>query len=263
MSNLAYPRKKSSILKIVVASDFHIPYHDEIALNLFYQFLKNTQPHRLIIAGDFLDMWELSRFRKFPTMDGNSFNNELETAKKIIKKFTVLCPDTLIDYICGNHSFRIQSYLMEKARELYSLPSLHLEYLLELHKYPQIRFYELKNKSRFSHHFVKYGYLWIGHADMSRKEAAYTARGLRDELGCNLITGHTHKLAFAPKTYKDGTLVAWESGCLCQKETDYSTFSNWQQGWLYLETNPEITQFTIHPILIQNSQFIFNGKVYA
>lgn len=248
--------------KLLAIGDFHIPYQSPEATSLFYKFIKDCQPDWIILLGDFLDCWELSHFRKFPAIDGNDFQNEIERGKEVLAKIVKICPESKIVYIEGNHEFRIKSYLMEKAEKLYNLPSLRLEYLLELHKYPQITFYELRNKSKFSHHFVKQGHLWFGHADISRKDAGYTAKALREEIGINVITGHTHKLAFSPRTYKDGILSGWEAGCMCQLESDYSTINNWQQGWLYIEANQDISQYTIHPILIQDNSFIFNGKIY-
>ena len=262
MSILVPPKGKSSLLKICAFGDLHIPYHSPECVALLFQFLKDTQPDWIYILGDLLDCWELSHFRKFPVMNGNDFQKEIELTKKYFADIFQTCPKTKVVYIEGNHEFRIKSYLMERAKELYFLPSLRLEYLLELHKYPQVHFYELRNKSKFSHNFSKLGYLRLGHADMSRKEAGATAKGLRDELGCNVITGHTHKLAFTPKKYADGVLQGWEAGCLCKLNPDYMSNPNWQNGFLFIEANKDITQWTITPILIENNSFIFGGKVY-
>lgn len=252
----------SRVKRLVIAGDTHFPYVDVKALELFYKFIKDIQPDWIILTGDILDCWELSSFRKFPTIDGNSFEKELEQAKVFFRTLIRLCPKSKIAYAEGNHSFRIKRYLMERAKELYFLPSLKLENLLEFHKYPQIYFQEVKNKSRFSHNFIKFGHLQIGHADMSRKEAGATAKGLRDELGCNIITGHTHKIAMSPRTYLQGSLVGVEAGCLCQLNPDYLSNPNWQQGVVYVETNDDFTEFTIYPIMFRDYKFFFGGRIY-
>lgn len=251
------------IKKLACLGDFHIPHQSIPATNLAYQFLKDSQPDYIFLIGDFIDAWDLSSFRKYPAIDENTFKNEIDLAIGELKKIRSICPKSIIYFIFGNHEFRIRKYIMEQAPALYWLKNFHLEYLLEFHKL-NIHWQDLpEDKTRYSHNFFKIGHLKIGHGDLIRKEAGYTAKGLRDELGGNIITGHTHRLGFSPRSYYDGVLVAYENGCLCNLNPDYISNANWQHGFSYIEANKDITEFNVYQILIRDNKFYWNNKVYA
>jgi UDP-2,3-diacylglucosamine pyrophosphatase LpxH len=59
-------RKTRRSQMVVVANDFHVPFHDAIALALFQRFLRREQPDWLILNGDLMDFWEVSRFDLTP-----------------------------------------------------------------------------------------------------------------------------------------------------------------------------------------------------
>ncbi len=57
------PGRPSKTRKIVVASDFHVPFHrKDVLAGLIEQEARDTDV--LVIAGDLADMWATSRFRK-------------------------------------------------------------------------------------------------------------------------------------------------------------------------------------------------------
>ena len=58
------------IEKIVVCGDMHIAEQDDIILKLFLRFLKKEQPDTLVLNGDILDFYDLSRFDKQLAKEG-------------------------------------------------------------------------------------------------------------------------------------------------------------------------------------------------
>ena len=56
--------KKITDGTIVIASDIHIPFQDKAAVRAFLSYVKEKQPEVIVLNGDVLDMFMLSRFTK-------------------------------------------------------------------------------------------------------------------------------------------------------------------------------------------------------
>ena len=86
---------------VLSLNDFHVPYHDQRAVDTAFSFAKYIKPHRLILH-ELLDWYSLSRFSKDPN-----------------RKLNLL----------SNHDKRLQKYLDSHAEELYNLDVLKIENL--------------------------------------------------------------------------------------------------------------------------------------
>ena len=116
---------------VVVANDFHIPFHDEAALALFKRFLREEKPDWLILNGDFQDFWEVSRFDLTPRT-GKEFREEIAMGRRILRPLRRMLPKARITWIEGNHEFRLRKYVIAHAAELYGLPGLSVPELFRL-----------------------------------------------------------------------------------------------------------------------------------
>jgi len=257
------------IKKVVIAGDAHIPFTDIRALELFHKFLKEWQPNALILNGDWIDCYEVSQFSKAP-IDKAEFVAEIESAKKELKKLRQILPNAEIKYIEGNHEMRLKKYLISKARELYKLfiggffdeenNKTLLEYLLGCHKL-DIDYHPVREElDKFSHNYIDFHGIKIGHFDKVLKNGGYTARALRDDLGSDIIQSHTHRIGSSYKTYLDRIGFGLEIGCLCEKPT-YTEAPDWQLGFLagYLD---EKDNFYPYQIILKDYHFIFENKRY-
>ena len=250
---------KNKFFKTVVVADIHIPFQDNLLIDLFYEFLKDEKPDYLILGGDIIDCFQLSSFRRIP-LDKVGFQDELGQAKKFFKKIRDIIPEAVIYYIEGNHEFRLRKYLIDQAKELYFVPTLRLSYLLDCDKYKIIYVPCKRELNKFSHNYINFNGICIGHFDKVLKNAGYTARMLRDEIGISLIQTHIHRTGMSSRTFVDGVRIGWEIGCMCQNPT-YQTLPDWQRGFGVLFTRG--SNYMFYPIVIDDYQFIApNGKEY-
>lgn len=103
---------------IIVASDIHIPFQDQLAVKAFLTYCAKKQPEAIVLNGDVLDMFMLSRFTKG---EGRNPLEEITECRQLLETLRALCPNALIYYVIGNHETRLERYVLNKAPELASL----------------------------------------------------------------------------------------------------------------------------------------------
>lgn len=103
---------------IIVASDIHIPFQDQLAVKAFLTYCAKKQPEVIVLNGDVLDMFMLSRFTKG---EGRNPLEEITECRQLLETLRALCPNALIYYVIGNHETRLERYVLNKAPELASL----------------------------------------------------------------------------------------------------------------------------------------------
>ena len=226
----------SSKDRFVVISDLHFPYEDKKAIKAMLEFIKLHKVQTVLLNGDILDMYDVSRFDKSPDRI-NSLQSELNKAKALFKELRKILPEARIVFIKGNHEERVERYL-KKHPELFSLDCLKLPKLLELDTFG----IEYQDK-----HF-KLGPLKITHGSVVRKFSAYTAHAEMDKHDCSGISGHTHRLGVFYKKTPSRYMAWYEGGCLCDTDPEYVTSPDWQQGFIYGYIEKD--SFSVTPIPI-------------
>lgn len=103
---------------VAVASDFHVPFQDKEAVSSFINYCAEIQPTAIVINGDLVDMYMLSRFAKG---EGRNPMSEIEEARDILCQIREACPASNIFYVIGNHEQRLEKTILSKAPELASL----------------------------------------------------------------------------------------------------------------------------------------------
>jgi len=254
--------KTSARQLVVVANDFHVPFHDQKALALFKLFLRKEKPDWLILNGDFQDFWEISSFDLTPRT-GKAFLDEIRTGRKILKSFRRILPQAQITWIEGNHEFRLRRYLIHKAPELYGLPGLSVPELFELQdlNIEYIPCHPLASK--FIDNFIRVGKLYVGHWDTVAKEGGYAAKRLVDDKGVSLLQGHTQRFASQAKTTVDGrVLLGIENFCMCSRSAGYDAYPDWQLGFSVVYLEPDSGRFQWYPVVIGRRGFLWRNREY-
>lgn len=109
----------AGVIRTLFIPDTHRPYHDKRAWSLLLKVARKWKPHRLVIGGDFADFYKASNHSKDPrrtltlqseVADVNVGLDELDAIGARDKHF-----------IAGNHEFRLERYLMDKAPELFGI----------------------------------------------------------------------------------------------------------------------------------------------
>ena len=223
------------------------------------RFLKDLKPDWLILAGDYLDCWELSDFKRMKTTNKNSFEKEAERGREILEWIRRAIPNAKITLIEGNHEFRFKKCINSKAPEFAWM--VNIEHALNLAKY-NVEYVQLKEgMDRWSNCYVEVGDLLIGHFDTISKHGGYTAKMLVDTLGVSLMQAHCHRFGAHARTYADRIIVAYENMCMCLKP-QYESNPNWVLGWSVVYLNKRSGETNVYPIVLKGYNFIFNGKQY-
>lgn len=206
---------------IIVASDIHIPFQDALAVKLFINYCAKKQPEVIVLNGDILDMFMLSKFTKG---EGRNPLEEITEARYLLENLRAVCPNSQIYYVIGNHETRLERYVLNKAPELASL----IEDVFSIVKVSDFRIRGCASLTVNDNLVFKHGTLLGNKSGLSaikEMENAYMS-------GC---TGHTHRLC-KYIARKSGRKFFWiETGCLCDLTPEYMINPNWQQGFASIE----------------------------
>lgn len=206
---------------VVIASDVHIPFQDTNAVNAFIKYCEDKQPTSIILNGDILDMFLLSRFTKG---EGRNPLEEVTECRELLKVLRDKCKKSSIYYVIGNHETRLERYVLTKAPELASL----IEDVFTILKVDEFTVRGCASLTINDKILVKHGTLLGNKSGLSaikEMENSYMS-------GCS---GHTHRLC-KYIARKAGKKFFWiETGCLCDLNPEYMINPNWQQGFATIE----------------------------
>ena len=245
-------RMKDKYEKVVIAGDYHIPFEDKQACRAFDKFLKDFKPDTLIINGDFLDFYDLSKFDKDYRKE-NKLQEELDKGYDMLANYRKMLPNAKIFMTTSNHmEKRLERFKRGEGKALASLEYLTTQNMLKLDEL------NIKLVSTYDNkHFM------VLHGDMARKHSGYTAKGTLDDKGKTVFMNHVHRLASHYKTDELGTRVGVECGCMCTVKPEYiDGVPNWQQGFAVIYRKHKGNWFQHYLVKITNGKFIFNGKEY-
>lgn len=207
--------------KFVALGDIHFPFQNNDAIKHTLTFLDNYKPHWIILLGDVVDCYSLSRFDKDPKRI-LSLQKEFDLASSFLTELKDRFPKSKIVYLEGNHEKRLQRYLNSHP-EISSLRTLTIKDLLGLD------FLDIPYVKEFS-----LGGLLFHHGEVVRKYSGQSARGELEANDGSGVSGHTHRLSHYFKTTPNRELEWVEAGCLCSKDPVYlDHLPDWQNGFVY------------------------------
>jgi len=112
--------------KLFVMADIHFPFQDKLALATAIDEAEEYQPNIILLLGDTIDFYKLSRYIQNPKERNTTA--EINMCKDFLVDLRLRFPSARIIYYVGNHEERLDNYIMSKANEIYDL----VEGLLEL-----------------------------------------------------------------------------------------------------------------------------------
>lgn len=238
--------------QIFVLSDIHIPFQDNDTLSIVFDAMVDAQPSHVVLLGDVLDCYSISKFCKRPDRVRN-LQTEINIFYELMRELKKELPNTEFHYVLGNHENRLERLVLENPG-LFGLEALEPSKLFRL---DELGIFYHKTKVKLNN-FIYY------HGDCVRKDTSYSAKAeFMDHKMNDGISGHTHRLGSYYTTYEQNPTGWFENGCLCKMEPDYLNDpdkANWQQGFTIVDSFDGINQGT--QILINNHKFALNGKIY-
>lgn len=208
---------------VIIGSDAHIPFQDNKAVEAFCNYCKEIQPSAIILNGDILDFYKLSRFIKG---EGRNPYEEISACRDLLKRIKTDCPNSKIYYVIGNHETRLETYVLNNAPHLASL----VEDVFTIIKTNEIGVIGC-SEVLINDIFV------CTHGKMLGSKAGLSAIKEIEKHYMSGASGHTHRLAKFI-TRKAGRKFVWlETGCLCDLNPEYVQDPDWMQGFAAVEFN--------------------------
>ena len=244
--------------KTVVSGDWHIPFHCNEALNLFFAFIEKEKPDRIILNGDVADNYEISKFTRDPQRKAD-LRDEVKEVRDWLYRLRGIAGKCEIIYICGNHEHRLHKYILTNAKELAGLDGLTLPAQYHLDKL-RIKWVPCE-ADRFVDTYYALPNLLVGHFDKTSAHSAYAAKLLLDSYGISLIQAHVHSFGATNRTLAGGMVAAWEGGCLCDLQPHYCRPKNWAHGFHVIHHRSD-GYFSLEPVLMVDHKFRYGGTLY-
>lgn len=234
--------------KITVLSDIHIPYHSIEALTACFDFLKSEKPTAILLNGDILDFYQLSRFGKDPRK--RSVAHELQAAREFLDVLSQF--GAKIYYKIGNHEERYEHYLMAKSPELLGIQQFELKYLLGLNE----RGIDLIGDKRI----IKANDLNIVHGHefgQSIFSPVNVARGLFLRGKVSALQGHNHQTSSHTESNMNGEITTTYSiGCLSELSPAYLPINKWNHGFCMVDLHDNGKDFHVRNYRIHKGKIL-------
>lgn len=232
--------------RVMILSDVHIPYHSIDALTAAFSFAKKEKPDAILLNGDVLDFFTLSRFAKDPK--GRSFAHELEA----FRRFFEVVMETFgakVYFKIGNHEERYQHFLWMKAGELDGVQEFDLSNIIKA----RAEGVEVIKDKRI----VKLGGLNVLHGHEfggSIFSPVNIARGLFLRGKVSAMQGHNHQTSEHTESNMNGEITTTFSlGCLCELNPAYLPINKWNHGFAMVDVDGQdfhVRNYRIHKGLV-------------
>lgn len=233
--------------RVLVMSDIHIPYHSIEALTTVFDFAKKEKPDAILLNGDTLDFFGLSKFCKDPRK--RSFANELEAFKQLFCILDKTFPNAKKYFKIGNHEERYLHFLFMKAKELVGVDEFELENIIKarangIEIIGDKRIIQANGLNIIHGHEFATGFF----------SPVNVARGLFLRGKTSAIQGHNHQTSEHTESDMNGKITTtWSTGCLCELHPEYMPINKWNLGFAMIDMGNDDFE-------VRNKR-IYKGKV--
>lgn len=235
--------------RVGILSDIHVPYHDDAVIELALRHLKKLNIDTLILNGDTMDFFGLSKFQKDPRQI--NFASEIAQGKQFLDACRAIFPKARIIFKWGNHDTRFENYLILKAPELLSVPDFQMCNVLG---FEELGIEEVKDDRP-----IAVGKLNVIHGHeykFSISNPVGAARGIFMRANVHSLCGHFHQSSsYSKRNLEQKVISCFSTGCLCQINPEYRRLNDWCHGFAFCELDAE-DGFSVH------NYRIFEGRIY-
>ena len=233
---------------ILLLSDIHVPYHNIPALTLALKYGLENGVNTILLNGDIIDFYAISRFEKDPRK--RNFGHEVLMTRQFLTTLRQLFPNAAIYYKCGNHDVRYDHYIMRNAPDLLGMNEFSFESLMKLDEL-NITFIPDKQIIRAGNLTILHGHE-LGQSVFS---PVNIARGLFLRAKDNALCGHHHQASEHSEPNINGKLTTcWSVACLCELHPDYMPINKHHHGFAHVKVM-DTGEFEV------SNYRIVNGKI--
>jgi predicted phosphodiesterase len=238
-------RLEDKFKKVGIMSDIHVPFHSMSALTCAIKHLREEQIDCLILNGDIMDFYAISRHEK--EKDLRDFAKEIEMGRNFLQKIRDLFPLIPIYYKMGNHENRWQRYLNEQAEEFAQLHEMQFEQFFRLDKLGMIYVPDWQG--------IELANLLVAHGHELLAGGMNPSQSTFNKTFCNTLIGHVHRTTNTiKKTGFKEFIHTYSTGCLTQLSPKYYPFAQHNHGFAVVEIENGKTK--VHNIMIKDGKIV-------
>jgi len=219
--------------RIGVLSDIHVPFHNNPALTCALDHFKKRRIDCILLNGDTIDFYALSRFEKDPRERDTAY--ELKMVGQLLDYIREKFPKVRLIWKDGNHDERWMSYMRVKAPELLDIPQFQFSAIM--------RFAERGMEYVTDKRLILAGGLTILHGHEYRQAIlapVNAARGFFLKAKASTLTGHLHQSSeHTEPTVRGKMITCFSAGALCDLHPAYMPLNRWNHGFAVVNLNGE------------------------
>jgi predicted phosphodiesterase len=232
--------------RLLVLSDIHIPYHSIDAITCTFDYAKKEKPDAILLNGDTLDFFGLSRFMKDPKK--RSVAHELQAFKELVDVIKKTF-NAKIYYKMGNHCERYEHFLWMKAHELVGIEEFDFSNIIKA-RAEGIEIIKDKRIMKAGDLNIIHGHEFGG----SVFSPVNIARGLFLKGKVSAMQGHNHSTSEHTESNMNGEITTtWSLGCLSELHPAYLPINKWNWGFAIIDIDGQDFE-------VRNKR-IYKGKV--
>jgi len=238
----------SGYKRALIIADVHLPYQNNEAITTTFDYAKKEKPDVVIINGDLIDCFQLSKFVKDPK--ARHFAEELGIMKhffEVLQK-TFKCK---IIFKFGNHELRYEHFLFTKAKELVGVEEFEFENIIKA-RANGIEIVKDKTIIKLNHLDLLHGHEFV----TGFFNPVNVARGLQLRAKVSAMQAHSHKSSEHTEVDLHGNIkTTWSIGCLCGLSPDFAPYNSWNHGFSLVELSDNKKDFEVR------NKRIHKGKI--
>lgn len=215
----------------LILSDAHIPYHNIPALDeaIEYGIVKNIDS--ILLNGDILDCYMLSRFQPDPRE--RNFAEEIIAFQEFIKTLKGVFKGVEIFYKLGNHEERYDKIMITRCAEFLRIPHFDFENVLGC---KDLGITVIKDQR-----IVYAGKLPIfhGHELQMKSVSVNPARTLFLKTHTSSLCSHLHRTSQHTEPSLNEDITCWSTGHLGEPHPKYARINKWNWGVARIEKNED------------------------
>jgi UDP-2,3-diacylglucosamine pyrophosphatase LpxH len=226
-------------------------------LNFLHSDWTRRKKVKIILLGDIVDFYWISRYTKSPTLVPRLREEIHFVRKEILTPLDTAFP---VYYVGGNHEDRLRRFAWNNAPELADLDFMTVPGLLQLDGFFTIHWMGFEPLALNKH-------LIAVHGDIARKHSCYSAKEMVSRYKTSVIVGHTHRMGMYYESgwAKEGW-VGVENGHLMDVQKGQEAGAvppapNWQMGFTVVRTYKK-NLFSISQAVILRDKVYFEGGVW-
>ncbi len=235
------------VKNLLVLSDVHLPYHNIWALDESINYAIKKKADSILLNGDIMDCYQLSRFQPDPRY--RNFEQEIEAFKDFIITLKRHVSNRIY-FKLGNHEERYEKIMISRAPEFLSVPAFDFDKILACN--------ELGVQVIKDQRIVYAGRLPIihGHEVGLKYAVVNPARSLFLKTYKSAICSHLHRTSSHTEQGIDGkTITTWSTGHLSDPHPKWKRINNWNHGICRVEIDEVGSFVVVNFALIKNKIF--------